>query len=94
MKNAQLLPHYDGSDNVSLSKKEQYTLQVAKNNSKLGKNNTAANEGLFNVAEQYGSDFITELQIMNRKKIKNNTVLDEFKQRREYVRNIKGEVDM
>jgi hypothetical protein len=52
---------------------------VAKNNSKLGKNNTAANEGLFNVAEQYGSDFITELQIMNRKKIKNNTVLDEFK---------------
>ena len=37
LKNAELLPFWDGTDSVVLSKKEQYRLEVAKNQAKLSK---------------------------------------------------------
>eukprot|EP00347_Sterkiella_histriomuscorum_P001099 403373330 len=100
MKNAQLLPHFgDNSDlNENLSKKDKFLLAVAKNKSKNGilskKDQTEAQQGIFKVAEQYGGDFLSELNVMNRGKIKSNEVLEEFREKRLRSQNIKGEVDM
>ena len=53
MKNAQVLPHFgDASDaNLNISKKEQIKLVVAKNQSRMGRAVSTANQGMFKVAE-------------------------------------------
>jgi len=53
MKNAQVLPHYGDSNdaNLNISKKEQIKLVVAKNQSRMGRAVSTANQGMFKVAE-------------------------------------------
>ncbi|CDW82465.1 histidine acid phosphatase family protein [Stylonychia lemnae] len=95
MKNAQLLPYYcdQVDDRDDAQKKDKFQLVVARNLSKKGNLQTAS-KGLFKIAEQYGGQFISELQVMNRGKVKNNEVLEKFRQQRLKSMNIKGEVDM
>lgn len=94
MKNAQVLPYFgDASDqNSNLSSKDKFQLAVTRNRSKNGDLQPGSQNK--SKGDQYGSEFVSELQVMNRGKVKSNTVLEEFRQKRLKSMNIKGEVDM